>query len=265
MALVPLSSSRVVCLYNEEVVASGDEEAHGGRGVAALLQLLEGGALALMGKYHFSEMAVSGVHAVPMSPTSFLVGFSGLPAEGAAASSSKDLGAVWMEMQDEMLVADPHPVFLEPESPGMRPRDLALVSKDMVAYVYQSIAEHRTKVAILRVDPVTHRITVTGGPESLRAGDAMSLGAVQAPDGAAEAAHVMVYFQSQGKHGSAETCRVSPAGRVTDCRLREWADHSLGAVGAGRLRSGGVAFVFAKQDGDLYYQLVNPQEAGEQM
>jgi len=264
MALVTLATSRAVCLYSDHstTISKNVSTTHA-FGAAMLLQVLNGGALAMLGKYHFADVPVTRLAAVALRPNSFVVAYRGLPVDSLPGSPSQELAAVWVQMREDELVVDTHPIALEPDKVEMTDRDVSQVSQHMFAYSYQSVSEKKTKVAIIRVDPVSHRMSVTGGPLTIANGYTKYVQSVSSPFAPASP-HTLTYVQhSQGlgvqPNATAKSCRVSPAGRVTDCKEVGWAGNEASVGSAARLPDGQLLFVFADGAGAPFYQLfANP-------
>jgi len=263
MVLVQLQSSRVVCLYSE--ITPPDQE---GRrhyfGGALLAEVLSGGPIRIMGNYRFAEgMPISRLAAVALTPSSFVVAFRAqhLP-DAPAGQPSLELSAQWIGMSGAELVIDPHPVALEPEHAGFLDRDVALVAKDTFAYTYTGgIKDKVTKMAILSVDPTTHRMSILGGPDLVTSGEPQYIQSVSLP-GSPYTPSTFTVLQKPQEYSKAEVCRISAAGRIADCREVPWADQELKAVSAARLVDGRIALAFIDMNGEVLYQLMNAQEHG---
>lgn len=250
-ALVSLATYRVVCLYAHP--AGAKEQAYGG---ALFLQVLKGGSLSIMGKYRFADHLVTSIAAVSLRPTSFVVAYRDPPsATASAASYSRELSAVWMSMQDDELIVDPHPIVIEPETKDMGLRDVSLVSENLFAYSYQSNSDKKTKMAIVRVDPDTHRMKVTDTPKELTSGETTFVKSISTPFQSL-APHTLTYLQHPEKNSVAETCRISPKGKISDCQELPWANTRVGSVTASRLGDGRLVFVFGNEKKDPYYQML---------
>lgn len=263
MVFVPMASSRVVCLYAEKTA-----DAHGNVvrawGSAALMEVLGGGLTRHLGTYHFSEGSpLSRLTAVALSPTSMVVGYRALPprSSGKPEENSRELSALWIGMEEDELVVDPHPIAIESEHGAMLERDMALVAQNTFAYSYESSLAKVLKLAIVKVDPSTHRMSVVGGPSVLAEGKAEFVHSVSLPlfPGTPSA---MTVFQLPKENSKLELCRVSPEGRVADCHMKVWADQELRAVSGGRLPDGRLIFAMADSKGTLLYQILTQADLG---
>jgi len=249
--LVSLASSRVVCLFAHP--KGPKEQPHGG---AIFLQAVKGGSISVIGKYRFANHAVTEIAAVALRPNSFVVAYRDPPrADEPSNALSRELSVVWMSMQDQELVVDPHPIVIEPETKEMGARSLALVSENLFSYSYQSNSERKTKVAIVRVDPDTHRMTVTDTPKEVSSGDTAFVKSISLPFQSL-APHTLTYLQPPGKNGVAETCRISPRGKITGCQELPWANARMSSVSAARLGDGRLVFVFGDDKKDPFYQML---------
>jgi len=250
-ALVPLASSRVVCLYSHP--KGPTEEAYGG---AIFLQVVQGGSISVIGKYRFADHLVTHVTAVALRPNSFVVGYRDPPhADETSDSYSRELSAVWMSMQDSELIVDPHPIVIEPKTKDMGLRDLSLVSENLFSYSYFSNSDRKTYLAIVKVDPDTHRMKVTDKPKELTTGDTPFVKSVSLPFQSL-APHTLTYLQHPSKNSVAETCRISPRGLISDCQEIPWANTAVDSVSSTRLGDGRLVFIFGDTKKDPYYQML---------
>jgi len=250
-ALVPLASSRVVCLYSHP--KSPTEEAYGG---AIFLQVVQGGSISVIGKYRFADHLVTHVAAVALRPNSFVVAYRDPPMPDEPADSySRELSAVWMSMQDSELIVDPHPIVIESETKDMGLRDVSLVSENLFSYSYQSNSDRKTKMAIVKVDPDTHRMKVTDTPKELTTGDTPFVKSVSLPFQSL-APHTLTYLQHPNKSSVAETCRISPRGKISDCQEIPWSNTGVDSVTSTRLGDGRLVFIFGDTKKDPYYQML---------
>eukprot|EP00421_Protoceratium_reticulatum_P009778 CAMPEP_0168357808 /NCGR_PEP_ID=MMETSP0228-20121227/784_1 /TAXON_ID=133427 /ORGANISM="Protoceratium reticulatum, Strain CCCM 535 (=CCMP 1889)" /LENGTH=594 /DNA_ID=CAMNT_0008370351 /DNA_START=127 /DNA_END=1909 /DNA_ORIENTATION=- len=251
-ALVPLAASRVVCLFAESASAG-----------AAVLRVRPDGALSVEAATGFAEgLRVAQLAAAPLSPTSLVVGYRALPDPLATSrQASRELSAVWMGLQDNELVIDPHPIAIEPGLVGMLARDVAVVAENMFAYSYESGRERLTKLVIVRVDPVTHKMSVVGGPRVIGRGETTYVQGISMASGPLTPT-TFTYFQHPRDNGMAEVCHVSPRGEVARCSDVMWSDSELKVVSGSRLPDGRLAFASANMDGALFYQLLGTQEMG---
>mmetsp|Transcript_55681 Transcript_55681/g.120299 ORF Transcript_55681/g.120299 Transcript_55681/m.120299 type:complete len:560 (-) Transcript_55681:84-1763(-) len=259
MALVPLSPSRIACLFSARSVNPSGEL---GRafGAAALVELVDE-ETRILGKFRFADMPVEHIAATALGPTSLVVAFRGLPDIAQEGSTSKELSATWIEMLDDELVVDTHALELEPDRQEMMGRGVALISQNVFAYSYESSTEKQLKIATIHVDPNTHRMTPVGEPAVISQGSAEVIQAISVPSGPL-GPRSFTYFQKHGaKYGAAGICRVATSGRAQDCKSIPFADAALRTASGERLMDGRLLFVYADAgSGRPYYQFLGAQD-----
>jgi len=250
-SLVQLASYRIVCLYSHP--KSAKEQGYGG---AMLLQVLHAGSLSIIGKYRFADRLVTDIASVSLRANSFVVAFRDPPSpEDSSKSYSRELSAVWMALQDEELIVDPHPITIEADKRDMGLRDLSLVSENLIAYSYQSNVDRKTRMAIVRVDPDTHRMKLTGPPKEIASGETPFVKSISTPFQSL-APHTLTYIQHPRKSSVAETCRISARGFIASCQELPWSNSQVSAVHGARLGDGRLVFVFSDTNKAPYYQML---------
>jgi len=262
MALVTLPNSRVVCLYADHVFdeAGVPQQSSGG---AALIQVLPDGVLAVVGKYHFAEgEPIQFLTAAKISPTSFVVGYRSAPLEEGQNTLSKELAAVFMETDGDILVIDTHPIYLEQNRPEVMERDLALVSKDLLAYSYYSSSQKQTKVALISVDPQARRLSAKGNrTKVISVGQTRFVHSISLPSGPSVPS-TLTMVQGSRKNSTAEICGVNSNKELTTCKTMEWADSELKDVKGVRLPDGRLVMAFTTSKGATSYRMFSAEEAG---
>ncbi|CAE7244099.1 unnamed protein product [Symbiodinium natans] len=256
VALVALSASRAVCLHS----AVSDKAA----GNAVLVQVHAGG-LSLLGKYHFGgEAPISHIASTKLSEDSFVVAYRQQPPDSHEIGlTSKELSATWMRVSDDdFLIVSPHQFTLEPERPDMYGRDIALVSQNLFAYSYYSGAERKTKMSLVRVDPLSHQMKAVGDPTVLSTGYSSFVGAVSLPSGS-ETPSTFTYIQPAGDKSVAKVCGVSSEGRISACKDVSWAEGEFDAATAIKLPDGRLLFAFQK-GGTVQTRFLSAEEASAQ-
>jgi len=257
VTLVPLSGSRVACLFGGEM---GDSQTQA-PGRAVLVRALDG--ISLLGRYHFGAKApISEVAATKLTEDSFVVAYRQLPpSDQELGATSKELSATWMKVSaDDLLVVSGHHLALEPERAGMLHRDLALVSQNLFAYSYYSGAEKKTKMSLIQLDPSSHRMSPLGEPTVLAVGYNSFVGAVSLPSGS-QVPSTFTYLQPVGKSSAAKVCGVSAAQRVSGCKDLHWAEAELQAAQAVKLQDGRLLFALVQKGGTVQSRLLSAGEA----
>mmetsp|Transcript_82782 Transcript_82782/g.146221 ORF Transcript_82782/g.146221 Transcript_82782/m.146221 type:complete len:574 (+) Transcript_82782:115-1836(+) len=264
MVLVPLSSSKVVCLYADHILDEHGLE-HQRSGGAAVVQVLAEGALSLLGKYHFAMGGkLQHIAATRLTESEFMVTYRSLPQDADdAGKKSKELAVAWMKVsKDDLLVINPHPLFLERDTPGILQRDVALVSQNLIALSFYSSHEKKTKTTLVRWDPSTQHIKQVGTPTTI-GGFASYVGSISLPGGTAVPS-TFTYFQPEDAHGVAEVCGVSPVGDLSGCKDLSWTEDELRTASGIRLQDGRLLFAFANSGGTASTRFMSAEEASAQ-
>lgn len=261
MTILQLPHGRAAIFYAERIVdAEGNVlEAYGGACLAQVA-LPSNRSKApskpeVMGKYRFSEVAASRLSATLLSDTSFVVAYRGMTEK--EGPPYREASVVWGQMKDGELAFSPNPVSLDPETPQIWERAVAVVSANMFTYSYYCGVTQELKMTVVRIDPATHQMTITDGPRRVSAGKTEYVGAINVP-ATPYSPHSYTYFAAPGEGvGTAKVCRVSELGRITDCAQRPFAgyDVSPSAVSGQLLWDGRLIFAYATKKGEPYYQV----------
>lgn len=264
MSILQLPHNRAALMYAERIVDPEGNvlEAYGGACLAQV-DLPANHSMAppppsVMGKYRFSDVAVSRLSATLLSDTSFVVGYRGTKQEsGGATPPYQEASVVWGQMKDGELAFSPNAVSLEPDTSQIWERGVAVVSATMFAYSYYCGITQEIKMTILKVDPTTHQMAITDGPRRLSAGKSNYVGAINVPF-APEIPHTYTFFEKPGEGvGTAQICRISSMGRIADCAERPFAGYDIdgSAISGQLLWDGRLIFAFATKTGEPYYQV----------
>jgi len=256
MAIVPLPHTRVAVMYSSHHTDS-EGKVTSSFGSAMLVQLNEGGVPEVLGKREFAEIPVTRLTATLLSPSEFIVGYRGAAGGDAMTTGAKEeASAIYAQMKGTELVFDPHPLSLEPTRSQIWGRDIALISANKFSYSYESATEQKTKMAVVQVDPGTHKMTVVDGPITIGTGKTPYVKAISLPYAPREP-RTFTFFQLPGEGiAKARMCAVSPAGKLSRCSDMNWAGMELSSVAGVSLGEGRQLFVFADLQGTPYYQFV---------
>eukprot|EP00928_Gymnodinium_smaydae_P016293 TRINITY_DN16089_c0_g2_i1.p1 TRINITY_DN16089_c0_g2~~TRINITY_DN16089_c0_g2_i1.p1 ORF type:complete len:648 (+),score=131.85 TRINITY_DN16089_c0_g2_i1:60-1946(+) len=293
MALVPLAGSRVAVIYAEHAGAAGGVPAQAGApgasyGSALLAHVAPStDAPEILGKHRFVSGAVARLSAAQLSRSTFVVAYrhaSATDAHGNGAQAtlasrgaerrSNEASVVLAQVVGGKLFFDLHSVSLEPNQGQIWARSVAPVQENVFAYTYHSGTERLTKQAILRVDPVAHRLAIVQQPQVLAQGFspfAGSLGSALPPSLAngADAALVrnsgvrlFTYYAKAEDPArlQARMCKATAEGLPAMCEEMPWIDFEASSVAGAPLGDGRVIFVFSDAAGQPHYQLVGLEE-----
>lgn len=256
MQILPLPNSRAVIFFAEKkAMKSGEKTTFESFGAAQLLQVKADGSSDLLGVQRFSEQACTRLSAVKIGPASFVLAYRA--EEDPNSNKKMEAAIIWGQHRDGELVFDPHPLSLEPEATGIWARSVALVAKDTVSYSYFSSTDEKTKQAILKVDPFSHKFTIVDGPKVLEKGfQTPFVGGVSFPYAPREA-HTFTFFKKPGRgYAQAKMCAVDSGGHMKLCEEMSWAGYELGSVSGVPLGEGRLLFAFTDKQGTPYYQFV---------
>lgn len=253
--LLPLASSKVGCFYADSVtpLKAGMPIMHFGS--ALIAGVSADGAINVGGRYRFHEGPVSQLAATLLTPSTFVIAYRGSSLGVQSAGSDEETSVVWAQVKDGEFVVDPHPLLLDQNAGNVQARDVALVSDNMFAYSYQSVSEKETKMAVVYVDPVSHKMTVTAKPNKISKGKSPFVRQLSYPYGS-KSPHSLTYLQAEGEESSAVICRVTFTGAAEGCHHLNWSGTKVVAASAGSLWDGRVLFVYANENGALFYQHV---------
>lgn len=263
-SLLQLPHNRAALMYSDRVIdAEGNVvKAFGGACLAQVdLPTVEGETPpppTVLGKYRFADMAVSRLSATLLSDTSFVIAYRGIvQGTGGPEKPYKEASVVWGQMKDGEIAFSPNPVSLEPDNSQIWDRGVAVVSANMFAYSYYCGITEEIKMTVIKVDPATHQMAITDGPRQLSKGRSTYVGAINVPF-APDIPHTYTYFERPGEAvGTAQVCRISELGRITECAARPFAGYEIpgGAISGQLLWDGRLIFAFATKTGEPFYQV----------
>jgi len=252
-SVVPLEGSRFAVFFCQH---SGDGQTFGS---ALLGTISQTGITEQVGIFAFAESAVTRLTATLLSPTSFVVGYRAAsdPSADPLTAVREEANAVYGSLTSTDLVFDPHPLVLEPSKTEIWDRGLGLLTANRFMYTYQSGTDEKTWLAVVEVDPHTHRMQTTSKQE-IAAGFtpfARSIGLAYAPG----APRTFSFYEHRGL-GKFTSCVVTSAGSLTECKESTWLSHPVDSVAGISIGGARVLFVFSGKDGIPYYQLSKLQE-----
>lgn len=248
MAVVPLPGARFACFFNDHK-AEGEEY-----GSALLGQVDPGGKLSQQGVFVFAESAVTRLTATLLSGDSFVIAYRA-PVDTSANALTiqyNEANCAFGKLAGNDIVFDPTPLRVDPGTTELWDRGLGVLTANRFQYAYQSGNEDKTKLAIVEVDRVTHKMRVTSKLELAQGFTpfARSVGLAYAP----KAPRSFVYFEKSGM-GRYSTCAVSPDGVLSDCTEHTWNSSPVDSVAAVALGDSRVLFVYTNKDGIPSYQV----------
>lgn len=249
-AVVALPGSRFAVLFCEH---KSDGQAFGS---AMLGTVKAGGEAENSGIFPFAESAVTRLTVTSMSPESFIVAYRAAPDPTADPLTAvrEEANAMYGRLSKTDLVFDPHPLALEPTKAEIWDRGLGLITSTRFQYTYQMGTDEKTVVAVVDVDKLTHRMSVTSRQEIATGFSpfARSVGLAYAPG----SPHSFSFYEHHGV-GKYTACSLTATGTLTGCTERTWLAHPVESVASLALGGARVIFVFAGKDGVPYYQVAS--------
>jgi len=255
IAVVNLPRSRLAAFYSDHIPATAtkEEEAFGNSVMADVDGM---GGVRIIGKFRFTDDAVVRLEATLLSPTQFIVACRASKSVNEMDTSDimrQEAMAVYGEMDDDDLLFDPQHLNIEPEKEQVWARSVGLVGKNEFAYAYQMGEKRRTKIAVVKVDPESHKMTVVDGPVVLHKGFSPYVKLINLAYAPTDP-HTLVYYQPKNKD-LINICRFKD-GKITRCEDFPWVAQELSSVSAINLGGGRVLFMFANLQGIGYWQVM---------
>lgn len=254
MSMVGLPGSRVAVLFSDRTLATGHSP-RASFGNSLLAQVGATGALTMGGSYRFADVPVCRLEVTKVAPGAFVLA-------ARAGQSVDDLDPTIVTKQEAMavfgevvagdLVFNPNALNIEPKNNQIWARGLSLIAPNTVAYTYQDGAEMSMKMAVLEIDPSSHRMKVVQQPVALRSGFSPYVSMLSVPYTAKDP-HTLVYYE--GNYSSmVNLCSWSASERkISRCEDFSWLTQKLSSVSGVHLGGGKSFMVFASESGVPYY------------
>lgn len=255
MVVMPLPPNLVAVFYPDRTKATLRQPSES-FGNSILVEVGPKGELWKVGNFDFTREPMTRVEVMKLTPTSFVIGCRSGPSEdemNPGVEIKQEAMAVWGELKDGNLVFDPNSLSLEPEATDIWARGVALVAPNTFGYAYQMGKTEETKLAIVQVDPATHRMKATM-KEVIHKGRSDYVSMIPVPYIASDP-HTFVYHKSKSG-SSANICTVTSAGRIEECEEFPLLMTDADSVSAARLGSGRSIFVFTDKKGVPFYSVV---------
>lgn len=256
MAFVSLPNDNFAVLFPDKAKADRDAPRQS-FGNSLLARINEQGGLEVRGKFRFTEHAVCRLAVTKITPTAFiLAGRSAKAVDDldATVTTQQEAMAMYGELIDNDLVFDPNPLNLEPKSKNIWARGISLIAPNTIAYTYQDGAGMNMKMAVLEVDPKTHRMQVLQEPTVIRQGFSPYVSMLSVPYTPSDP-HTLTYYEDEVANTSmANLCSWNVrAKQLSRCEDFSWLNQRLSTVSGVHLGGGRSLFVFAAESGVPYY------------
>jgi len=257
MVAVPLPRDRLAVVFSDKAKATLHTPAEK-FGNSVLASVGEAGELALLGRFRFSDHPVMRLEVTKIAPMAFVLAAragSAVDDLDPSMSTKQEATAIYAEMIDDDLVFNPNVVNIEPTKAQIWSRGVSLVAPNTIAYAYQDGADRAMKMAVLEVDPLTHKMEVVQRPAVIHDGVSPYVSMLSAPYMAAHP-HTLVYYEDQKANRSmVNLCTWSVADKkLSQCEDFPWLDQRLRSVAGVHLGGGRSLLAFAAEPaGEPYY------------
>jgi hypothetical protein len=255
-ALVSLPGNRVAAIFPDTVPAteSRPKEPFGN---SLLAVVGPKGLLSVVGKFRWTDSPIVRVEVTQLTPASFVLAARAGKAVDELDTSKvtrQEAMVIYGELDDTDLVFDPNPLNIEPAATQVWGRGVGLVAPNTFGYAYQLGKTQKTKLAVIHVDPATHRMKITDGPIELGEGFSPYVSMLSIPYSPVDP-HTLVYYQPKDK-AMLNICSVTSVGKLQHCEDFAWAAQPLGSVAGVTVLGGKSLFLFTTKAGVPYYQIV---------
>lgn len=263
MSIIGFPDRRVMVLFSDKVKATPHTPVES-FGNSILAQIGPQGSAELRGQFRFFDYAVTRLEAVKLTPTSFV-----LAARAAKAvddidpkvSTRQEAMAMYGELVDGDLVFDPNPVNLEPQKAQMWARGVSLIAPNTLAYAYQDGTDLQMKMAVLEVDPISHRLQVAQSPITIRSGFSPYVSMLSVPYSSSDP-HTLTYYEGSANSSMVNLCSWDAASKqVSRCEDFMWMMDSLRSVSGVHLGGGKSFMVFTTESNVPYYSVFGLSKA----
>jgi len=252
MVIQPFSMNRIMVLYSDK--AKGSETSVESFGNSLLADIGSHGNISLLGNFRFTDSAVARLEATKVSKNGFVLAARASTAVddmNPQASVKQEAMAMYGELVGEDLVFDPNPVNLEPEKGQIWARGLSLIAPNTVAYAYQDASKMELKLAVLDIDPQTHRMKVVENPSTFQKGFSPYVSMLSLPYSASDP-YTLTYYQGE-KSSIASVCAWNAGQQhLENCEDFPWLTHEVSSVSGVSVGEGRVLMTFVASDIPYY-------------
>eukprot|EP00930_Biecheleria_cincta_P084648 TRINITY_DN740_c0_g1_i1.p1 TRINITY_DN740_c0_g1~~TRINITY_DN740_c0_g1_i1.p1 ORF type:complete len:582 (+),score=125.25 TRINITY_DN740_c0_g1_i1:179-1924(+) len=252
MSVMGFEKNRVMVVYADKAKTLLAEPF----GNSILAEIGRLGNISLLGNYRFSDHAVARLETTKIGGDRFV-----LAARAAKAvddmdpqvSTSQEAMAVYGELVGDDLVFDPNPVNLEPERGQIWARGISMIAKNTFAYAYQDAASMQIKMAVLEVDPESHRMQVVQTPSVITQGFSPYVSMISVPYTETDP-HSLICYQGSDNTGLVNLCAWDTQLRkLRKCEDVTWLSEKMSTTSGASFGGGKSLMVFASESGVPYY------------
>jgi len=256
MALIALPHSRFALMFPDKVIATqhSPEELFGN---SVFAEVGAAGHVAVKGQYRFSDLAVCRLEVTKITPSGFVLAMRAAPSVDEMDTTivtNQEAMVMYGEAVESDLVFDPNPINLEPTKTQVWSRGVSLISPNTFAYAYQEGTQVKMKMAVISVNPTTHRMQVLQPPVVVRTGFSPYVSMLNVPYTPKDP-HTLTYYQS-GNSSMVNVCTWDPIERqLRKCEDFTWLSSELKSVHGVHLGGGKSLMVFSSPSGTPFYSV----------
>jgi len=257
MALVSLVENRVALLFSDKTPATvhTPQESFGN---SVLAEVGAEGQVEILGAFRFSEAPTCRLEVTKVGPSSFvLAGRAGQVVDDMDSSvvTKQEAVAIYGEMVDNLLVFNPNFGNVEPSGTQIWARSVSLIAPNTIAYAYQQGSSLKLKMAILRLDPVTHRMEVVARPAVVREGFSPYVHMLSVPYTPSDP-HTLIYHED-GDQSRASLCAwKSSTLSLEKCESFTWLPQKVTGISGAHLGGGKSFLAFTTAAGTPFYTVM---------
>eukprot|EP00931_Biecheleriopsis_adriatica_P100395 TRINITY_DN75720_c0_g1_i1.p1 TRINITY_DN75720_c0_g1~~TRINITY_DN75720_c0_g1_i1.p1 ORF type:complete len:641 (+),score=148.01 TRINITY_DN75720_c0_g1_i1:246-1925(+) len=257
MSIMPFKDNRVMVLYSDKVQASEHAPVES-FGNSILTEIGSMGNISSVGNFRFTDNAVARLEATRVSPNGFVLAVRaarGFDDMNPQSSTMQEAMAIYGELVGDDLVFNPNVVNLEPNQGQIWARGLSLIAENTVAYAYQDGQSMEMKIAVLDVDPVSHRMKVLQTPAAFSKGFTPYVSMLSMPYTESDP-HTLTYYQGLEGASVVNLCSWDKQFRaLRNCEDFTWLSEKISTVSGTPLSGGKTMMVFASEAGVPYYSV----------
>jgi len=254
MSVMGFDNNRVMVVYADKAKTPFAEPF----GNSILAEIGPLGNVSVLGNFRFADHAVARLEATKIGRNNFVLAVRAAKAVddmNPQVFTRQEAMAVYGELAGDDLVFDPNPVNLEPEQGQIWARGISMVAENTFAYAYQDGLNMEIKMAVLQVDPESHRMQLVQTPSVISKGFSPYVSMLSVPYSEKDP-HTLIYYQGSDKLGVVNLCSWDPQLRkLRKCEDFTWLSEKITATSGVSFGGGKSFMVFASESGVPYYSV----------
>lgn len=254
MSVMGFEKNRVMVVYADRAKTLLAEPF----GNSVLAEIGPLGNISLLGNYRFTDHAVARLETTKIGGDRFVLAARAAKAVddmNPQVSTNQEAMAVYGELVGDDIVFDPNPVNLEPERGQIWARGVSLIAENTFAYAYQDAASMQIKMAVLEIDPSSHRMQIVQTPSVISKGFSPYVSMISVPYTEKDP-HSLIYYQGSDSSGQVNLCAWdSQLRRLRKCQDVTWLAEKMTTTSGASFGGGKSLMVFASESGVPYYSV----------